>query len=118
MGFPAFGLRFPEGHIQGVDDTGQPTQDSQTDVDQEVRITSLLQEDTQRGQDDGEDDLADVTISQVSQIPRVGTLEREKRCRGSGNSTKETPRKLHEKLPEKSRSQYRCSQVQEALTRQ
>jgi hypothetical protein len=45
-----------------VDDTRDPSQDGQTDVDQEVRTTSALQEDTQRRQDDGEDDLADVTI--------------------------------------------------------
>lgn len=45
-----------------MDDTRDPTQDGQTDVDQEVRAASFLQEDTQRGQDDGEDDLADVTV--------------------------------------------------------
>jgi hypothetical protein len=45
-----------------VDDTGKPTQDGQTDVDQEVGTTSALQEDTQRRQDDGENDLADVTV--------------------------------------------------------
>lgn len=44
-----------------MDDTGNPTQDGQTDVDEEVSATATLQEDTQRGQDDGEDDLADVT---------------------------------------------------------
>jgi hypothetical protein len=49
-------------HVQGVDNTGDPTQDGQTDVDQEVSTTSALQEDTQRGQDDGEDDLADITV--------------------------------------------------------
>jgi hypothetical protein len=46
-----------------VDDTRDPSQDGQTYVDQEVRTTSALQEDTQRRQDDGEDDLADVTIN-------------------------------------------------------
>lgn len=45
-----------------MDDTGDPTQDGQTDVDQEVSTTSALQEDTQRRQDDGEEDLADVTV--------------------------------------------------------
>ena len=49
-------------HIQGVNDTGQPTQDGQTDVDQQVTTTSALQEDTQRRQDDGKDDLADVAV--------------------------------------------------------
>lgn len=54
-------MKLDRGHIQGVDDTGQPTKDGQTDVDQEISTTSALQEDTQRRQDDGEDDLADVT---------------------------------------------------------
>lgn len=44
-----------------MNDTGNPTQDGQTDVDQEIRTATTLQEDTQRGQDDGEDDLANVT---------------------------------------------------------
>ena len=48
-------------HVHRVNDTGNPTQDGQTDVDQEIRAATTLQEDTQRGQDDGEDDLADVT---------------------------------------------------------
>lgn len=49
-------------YVQGVDDTGQPTQDGQTNVDQEISTTSALQEDTQRRQDDGEDNLANVTV--------------------------------------------------------
>lgn len=44
-----------------MDDTGDPTKNGQTDVDQEVGIASALQEDTQRRQDEGEDELADVT---------------------------------------------------------
>lgn len=50
-----------------MDDTRNPTQDGQTDVDEEVSATATLEEDTQRRQDDGEDDLADVTVGyQVS----------------------------------------------------
>lgn len=36
------------------------TQDGQQDVDEEVGVASALEEDTQRRQDDGEKDLADV----------------------------------------------------------
>jgi hypothetical protein len=43
-----------------VDDTGNVTQDGQTDVDEQVGTTSALQEDTHGREDDGEDDLADV----------------------------------------------------------
>jgi hypothetical protein len=53
-------------HIPCVDDTRDPSQDGQTDVDQEIGTTSALQEDTQRGEDDGEDDLADVTVNTVN----------------------------------------------------
>lgn len=49
-------------NVQGMDDTRNVTQDGQTDVDEHVGTTSALQEDTQRRQDDGEDDLADVTV--------------------------------------------------------
>lgn len=44
-----------------MNDTGDPTQNGQTDVDQEVSIASALQEHTQRRQDECEDNLADVT---------------------------------------------------------
>lgn len=44
-----------------MDDTGDPTQNGQTDVDQEVGIASALQEDTQGRQDEGKYELADVT---------------------------------------------------------
>lgn len=57
-----------EDHEHGVDDTRDPTQDGQTDVDQEIRTTSALQEDTQRRQDDGEDNLADVAVNS-GQLP-------------------------------------------------
>lgn len=53
-------------HVHRVNDTGNPTQDGQTDVDQEIRAAATLQEDTQRGQDDGEDDLANVTRKRIS----------------------------------------------------
>jgi hypothetical protein len=36
------------------------------DVDQEISSTSALQEDSQRGQDDGENDLADIAVQEVS----------------------------------------------------
>lgn len=49
-----------------MDDTRDPSENGQTDVDQEVSTTSALQENTQRRQDDGEDDLADVTVEMVS----------------------------------------------------
>jgi hypothetical protein len=44
-----------------VDDTRNVTQDCQADVDEQVGTASALQEDTKRGQDDGKDDLADIT---------------------------------------------------------
>jgi hypothetical protein len=55
-----------ENNVACVDDTRDPSQDGQTDVDQEIGTTSALQEDTQRGEDDGEDDLADVTVNTVN----------------------------------------------------
>ena len=57
-----------------MDDTGDPSENGQTDVDQKVSTTSALQEDTQRRQDDGEDDLADVTVEMVSMLRWVPRL--------------------------------------------
>ena len=51
-----------------MDDTGNPTQNGQHDVDQEVGATSALQENTQRRQDDGEEDFADVSVEIESVI--------------------------------------------------
>jgi hypothetical protein len=42
------------------------TQDGQQDVDEEVGIASTLEEHTQRRQEDGEDDLEDVAVSELA----------------------------------------------------
>ena len=49
-----------ENDVQGVDDTGNVTQDGQQDVDEEVGIAAALKEDTERREEDGKDDLADI----------------------------------------------------------
>jgi hypothetical protein len=43
-----------------VNDTGNVTEDGEEDVDQEIRAATALEEDTERWEDDGKDDLADV----------------------------------------------------------
>lgn len=52
-----------EDDVQGVDDAGNETQDGQGNVDEQVGAAATLEEDSQRGQDDGEDNLADVAGS-------------------------------------------------------
>ena len=47
-------------YVQGVDDTWDVTEDGQQDVDEEVGAAATLKEDTERWEDDGENDLADV----------------------------------------------------------
>jgi hypothetical protein len=49
-----------ENNVQRVQDTGDETQDGETDVDKQVDTAALLEEDTQRREDDGKDDLANV----------------------------------------------------------
>jgi hypothetical protein len=49
-----------ENHVEGVNDTGEVTEDSEEDVDEEISTAATLEEDTQRGEDDGKDDLADI----------------------------------------------------------
>lgn len=46
--------------VQGVDDSGNVTQDGEEDVDEEIGAAATLEEDTERWEEDGEDDLADV----------------------------------------------------------
>lgn len=53
------------GDIQGVDDTGDVTQNGEQDVDEQVGAATTLKEDTQRWQEDGKDDLADVAVGSV-----------------------------------------------------
>lgn len=51
-----------------MNDTRNPTQDGQTDVDQKISTASSLEEDTKRRKDEGEEDLADVPGCDVSLI--------------------------------------------------
>lgn len=44
-----------------MDDTGNVTQNGQTDVDEEVSSAAAFEEHSKRREDDGEDDLADIT---------------------------------------------------------
>ena len=45
-----------------MDDTGDVSKDGQADVDEQVGIAAALEEDAERREDDGEDDLADVAV--------------------------------------------------------
>jgi hypothetical protein len=53
-------------NLQCVDDTGDETQDGEKDVDQEISTTSALEEDTERWEDDGKNDLEDIAAKKVS----------------------------------------------------
>lgn len=47
-------------NVQSVDDARNVTQDCKQDVDEQVSAAAALEEDTQRRQDDGKNDLANV----------------------------------------------------------
>lgn len=49
-------------HILGVDDTWYPTQDTQTDVDEEITAASGAHEDTHEGEEEGDDDFAAAAV--------------------------------------------------------
>jgi hypothetical protein len=49
-------------NVQRVDDTRNVTQDRKQDVDEEIGIATSLKEDTERREDDGKNDLADVAV--------------------------------------------------------
>lgn len=44
-----------------MDNSRNVTKDGEQDVDEEISIAASLQEDTERREDDGKNDLADVT---------------------------------------------------------
>lgn len=50
--------------VQSVNDTRDPTQDGQTDIDEEISTASPLKENTQGREDDREEDLADIRSSE------------------------------------------------------
>ena len=75
------------GDVQGVDDTGQVGQAGQEDVDEEVGAAAALEEDTQRRQEDGKQDLADVAGGErhgggVVIVGEVGVSRRTKMADG------------------------------------
>lgn len=45
-----------------MNDTWDVTQDREEDVDEKIRIAAALKEDTQRWEEDGENDLANVAM--------------------------------------------------------
>lgn len=49
-------------YIQCVDDTRDITENGQQNVDQEVCAATTLKEDSERGEDNGDDDLDDVSV--------------------------------------------------------
>lgn len=55
-------------NVQCVNDTGDITQDRKQDVDEEVCIATSLKEDTKRRENDGKDDLADVSTGALSAV--------------------------------------------------
>ena len=59
------------GYPHGVDDTRDPTQDRQTDVDEEISTASSLKEDSKRRKNEGEDELANITRSKNRSVTEV-----------------------------------------------
>jgi len=67
-----------------VDDTRNVTQNGEQDVDEEISVASSLEKDTERREDDGEDDFADIGCGErhVDGVERCLRLNRLK-CRAS-----------------------------------
>lgn len=51
--------------LQGMNNTRDITKYSEENIDQEVGVAATFEKDTKRRDEDGEDDLADVTISRT-----------------------------------------------------
>jgi hypothetical protein len=60
-----------------VDDAGDVAKDGQQDVYQKICTATTLEEDTERWEDDGKDDLADVAVDKnVSESSSFDPCER------------------------------------------
>jgi len=46
--------------VKGVNDTGEVSENGQQNVDEQISAATTLKEDSERREDDGQDDLADV----------------------------------------------------------
>jgi len=57
--------------VEGVDNAGNVAEDGEEDVDQNVGAATTLKEDTERWEDDGKDDLADIASGES----HVGDLD-------------------------------------------
>lgn len=76
-----------------MDDTRDVTQNGKTNVDEQISAASSLQEDTQRREDDGKDDLADVAVesmlaSRSSGIPSIAIATGRRKQRSGCSSGK------------------------------
>ena len=84
-------------YVQSMNDTRDIAQDGQQNIDQEVAAASALEKDTQRWEDDGKNDLADITTRQSkvsrrlhrtassAKLSRAGRIARER----AGESNRE-----------------------------
>lgn len=64
---------FPGAEVQLTDHTRDPTQNGKTDIDQEISIASSLEEDGERGEEDGEEVKANVRLGRSSLANCSGT---------------------------------------------
>ena len=67
-----------------MDDAGDVTQDCEQDVDEEVGAAATLQENAQRRENDGEDNLADITNERQNQLTRLVPGLKISSSRGTG----------------------------------
>lgn len=58
--------------LQSMDNTRDITKYSEENIDQEVGVAATFEKDTKGRNEDGEDDLADVTIVELSQLSSGG----------------------------------------------
>ena len=54
-----------EQHVLGVDDTWHPTENTETDVDEEIAAAPGAHEDAHKGEEEGNDDFAAATNARV-----------------------------------------------------
>ena len=81
-------------HIQRMDDARDVTQDCEQDVDEEVGAAAALQENAERREDDGKDDLADIANKQRNQLTMLALSLKSAGVEGSGGGDEARVEKL------------------------
>lgn len=72
-------------------DSRNVTEDGQEDVDEQVGVAAALEEDTERREENGQDDFADIAVVKVSLAQAMNMIDFFKAYKEPSKGASETP---------------------------